>query len=374
MKMIGKEADAASTAVAASMAQVSIRKATYADPEIEALLEPLGGMARFVKKGDKVLLKVNLLSAREPEKAVTSHPEIVRALAKAVRKAGGNPYIGDSPSGIFSKGTLKKAYKLSGIEEIAKKEKIPLNYDTGSRKLDLPGGRRLKQSPVCDYIFDADKIIALPKLKTHIGQYMTLACKIMYGAIPGLTKAKYHAQFPSRAAFADMMLDILTLVKPQLYIMDGIIGMQGQGPGGGDPVKLGLVLASTDPVAMDISVCRAVGIEPVGLPVLRRAKIRKLWPERIDYPILKPKDVIYKGFKLPSTGDHLITGKRPPKKSPIITDKCIGCKDCEKGCPKSAAKVDGGVAKLNYSKCIRCFCCHEVCPENAIKLGTLRSK
>ncbi len=361
------------TTVAASMAQVSIRKETYSDPDIDALLEPFGGMESFVKRGDKVLLKVNLLSAREPKKAVTTHPEIVRAVAKAVRKAGGKPYIGDSPAGMFSNRALMKAYKQSGLAEIANEEKIPLNYDTRSKKLDFPKGKRLKKSPVCDFILDADKIIALPKLKTHSFQYMTLACKIMYGAIPGLTKAKYHAQFPTRTAFADMMLDILKVIKPQLYIMDGIVGMQGQGPGGGDPVKLGLILASTDPVAMDIAVCRTLGIEPVGIPVLKRAKIRKLWPERIDYPILKPKDVFYKGFKLPSTADHLLSGKRHPKKSPIITDKCIGCKECEEICPKGAVKVNGEVARLDYSNCIRCFCCHEVCPENAIKLGTLRS-
>jgi uncharacterized protein (DUF362 family)/ferredoxin-like protein FixX len=373
MIMMWQEAYDAAKTVAASVARVSIRKETYSDPDIHVLLEPFGGMESFVKRGEKVLLKVNLLSAREPQKAVTTHPETVRAVAKAVKKAGGKPYIGDSPAGMFSNRALMKAYKQSGLEEIANGEKIPLNYDTSSKKLDIPQGKRLKKFPVCDFILDADKIIALPKLKTHSFQYMTLACKIMYGAVPGLTKAKYHAQFPTRNAFADMMLDILTVIKPQLYIMDGIVGMQGQGPGGGDPVKLGLILASTDPVAMDIAVCRTLGIEPVGIPVLKRAKIRKLWPERIAYPILKPKDVFYKGFKLPCTADHLLTGKRHSKKSPIITDKCIGCKACEEVCPKGAVKVNGEVAKLDYSNCIRCFCCHEVCPENAIKLGTLRS-
>jgi uncharacterized protein (DUF362 family) len=354
------------------MVQVSIRKATYAEPGIDMLLGSLGGMENYVKRGDNVLLKVNLLSAKEPEKAVTTHPEIVRAVANAVRKAGGNPYIGDSPAGRFSNRALKRAYKKSGLEELSAKEKIPLSYSTGSKKLDIPRGKKLRKSSVCDFILDADKIIALPKLKTHSFQYMTLACKIMYGAVPGLVKGKYHAQFPTRAAFADMMLDILTVAQPQLYIMDGIVGMQGQGPGSGEPVKLGLVLASTDPVAMDIAVCRILGIEPVGIPVLKRAKIRKLWPEKIEYPILKPKDVIYRGFKLPSTADHLLTGKRPPKKSPVITDKCVGCGQCEEVCPRGAVKIKAERAKLNYSKCIRCFCCHEVCPENAVKLGTLR--
>jgi uncharacterized protein (DUF362 family) len=356
-----------------SIAQVCVRRATYADPGINRLLEPLGGMESFVKAGDKVLLKVNLLSAREPENAVTTHPELVKAVARAVRKAGGEPYIGDSPSGTFAERSLGKAYRRSGLEGLSKKEGIPLNYDTGTKKVDIPMGRKLKKTPVCNFILDADKIIPLPKLKTHSFQYMTLACKIMYGAVPGLTKAKYHALFHTRPAFADMMLDLLTVVKPQLYIMDGIVGMQGQGPAGGDPVKLGLVLASTDPVAMDLAVCRTLGIEPVGIPVLKRAKVRKLWPEKIDYPLRKPEELGYIGFKLPSTADHLLTGGKPPKKSPIITDKCIACGDCEKLCPKGAIKIKDERASLNYSKCIRCFCCHEVCPENAIKLGTPRA-
>jgi len=354
------------------MATVNIIKATYSDPEIETLLAPLGGMERFVKKNDKVLLKVNLLSVKGPEKAVTTHPEFVRAVAKAVREAGGEPYIGDSPAGPFSIRNLNKAYRRSGLEDLAREEEIPLNFNIAVKKLDIPKGKRLRKSPICDYALNTDKVIALPKLKTHSFQYLTLACKIMYGVVPGLTKAKYHAQFPRRASFADMMLDILTIVKPQLYIMDGILGMQGQGPGSGDPVKMDLVLASTDSVAMDIAVCKILGVEPVGIPVLKRAKVRGLWPERIDYPIQGPEDVAYKGFRLPNTADHLLTGKKPPRKSPAITDKCTACGDCESICPKDAVKVQGQMAEVTYSKCIRCFCCHEVCPEDAIMLRSLK--
>ncbi len=354
------------------MATVSITKTTYSDLKIETLLAPFGGMGRFVKKNDNVLLKVNLLSVKGPEKAVTTHPEFVRAVVKAVRKSGGEAYIGDSPAGNFSKRYLKKAYKRSGLEDLAREEEIPLNFNTGVKKLDIPKGKRLQRSPICQYALKADKVIALPKLKTHSFQYLTLACKIMYGVVPGFTKAKYHAQFPRRASFADMMLDILTIVKPQLYIMDGILGMQGQGPGSGDPVKMNLVLASTDSVAMDIAVCKILGIEPVGIPVLKRAKVRGLWPERIDYPIQRPEDVSYKGFRLPNTADHLLTGRKPPRKSPVISHKCIACGDCESICPKHAIKVKGQMAAVSYSKCIRCYCCHEVCPEDAIMLRSVK--
>jgi uncharacterized protein (DUF362 family)/NAD-dependent dihydropyrimidine dehydrogenase PreA subunit len=329
-------------------------------------------MGKFVEEGDRVLLKVNLLSAREPEKAVTTHPEVVRAVARAVKEAGGRPYIGDSPGGRFSRGALRKAYERAGLEELSRQEDIPLNLDTGSTLLDAPHARRLKQFPLANFVRHADKIIAIPKLKSHSGQYMTLACKIMYGAIPGLTKAKYHARFPGKAAFADALLDVLTVIQPCLYVLDGIQGMEGQGPGSGDPVDLGWILASTDPVAMDITVCRLLGIEPVAIPVLKRAKVRRGWPEAINYPKLEPKDIAYQGFRLPNTADHLLTGKRPPKKHPVVTNRCIACGECEAVCPKNAIDVQDGRAVVDLSRCIRCFCCHEVCPEKAITLASAR--
>jgi ferredoxin len=123
---------------------------------------------------------------------------------------------------------------------------------------------------------------------------------------------------------------------------------------------------------MDIAVCKILGIEPVGIPALKMAKVRGLWPERIDYPIHGPEDVAYKGFRLPNTADHLLTGKKPPKKSPVITDKCTACGECESICPKEAVKVKGQMAEVTYSKCIRCFCCHEVCPDDAIVLRSVK--
>lgn len=356
------------------MTKVSIQRASYSSPEMEKLLLPLGGMAHFVEKGDRVLLKVNLLSPREPEKAVTTHPEVVRAVAKAVKQSGGSPYIGDSSWGRFSEKGLRKAYRQTGLEAVSAEEDIPLNFDTGSSRLDLPQGKRLKRSSFCNFVLKADKIIALPKLKTHSFQYLTLACKIMYGAIPGLTKARYHAQFPKRATFADMMLDVTLFLKPALYIMDGILAMQGQGPGSGDPVEVGVLLAATDPVAMDIAVCTLIGIEPMALPVLKRANLRKLWPEAVDFPILAPEDLGCQGFRLPNTADDLVTGQKTPGRKPVVTEKCVACGDCEAICPKGAVQVREVRAVVDDSKCIRCFCCHEVCPEDAIELVLVRRK
>lgn len=354
---------------------VSIKKTNYEEPDISALLLPLGGMSSHIKKGDKVLLKINLLSARGPEEAVTTDPEFVRAVVRELKKAGGLPYIGDSPAGTFSKRILTKTYEKTGIVAMAKEENIPLNFDTGSKKVIIPHGIKIKRIPICNYILKADRIFGLPKLKTHSLQYMTLACKNMYGAVPGLVKAKYHAFFPGKMAFADMLLDVYTHLNPDLFIMDAVLGMHGQGPaGGGDPIDIGLALASTDGVAMDISVCKLIGIEPTGIPLLKRAKIRGLWPDKIKYPLIKPDESRIDGFKMPNTASHLQGGKKTQAKSPLITEKCIGCGECKSICPKQAIKLVDETAVVNYSKCIRCYCCHEICPVNAIKLFSIKKE
>jgi uncharacterized protein (DUF362 family)/NAD-dependent dihydropyrimidine dehydrogenase PreA subunit len=350
---------------------VCIKKSTYQTIDIDKLISPLGELNKYIKKDQRILLKVNLLNASVPDKAVVTNPLFVKKTAEAVLKVGGIPYIGDSPSGQFTKRRLKKVYEKANLTDLSRELGIELNYDTTTKKVPIPQGKRLKKTPICNFILQADKIIALPKIKTHSYMIMTLATKIMYGAVPGLTKAKYHSMYIRRTSFSDMLLDILTILKPDLTIMDGIVGMQGQGPASGIPVNLGILLAAEDPVSMDIAVCKMLNIEPVGIPVLKRAKLRGLWPKEIIYPQLKPEDVKYNGFILPSTANYLLTGEKTPEQSPIITTKCTNCGYCEEICPKNAITMSAKMARINYPKCIKCYCCHEVCPEEAIELGVV---
>jgi uncharacterized protein (DUF362 family)/NAD-dependent dihydropyrimidine dehydrogenase PreA subunit len=351
---------------------VSIQKNNYTDIDLESLLNPLGGIKKYINRGERVLLKTNLLSPSEPEKAVVTNPAVVHAVAQAILKVGGIPFIGDSPSGQFTRRRLEKAYAKSGLKDVANTLGIELNYDTGVKKITIPQGKKLKRTSVCAFVLDADKIIALPKIKTHSAMIMTLATKIMYGAIPGLTKAKYHSLFIKKSAFAGMLLDVLSIRPPDLFIMDGIIGMQGDGPAAGEPVDLGVLLASDHAIAMDLSICEMLGIEPIGVPTLRQAKIRGLWPTDITYPLLSPKDVQYPGFRLPSTVDYLITGRKTPRRSPMPTDRCTACGQCVRICPKTAIKIINQKAQVDYLKCIRCYCCAEICPDEAIDLEVLR--
>jgi len=347
---------------------VSIQKATYDTADLDALLQPLGGIAAYIHKGDRVLLKVNLLSATTPDKAVVTNPLLVRKTAEAVLRARATPVIGDSPSGQFTKRRLQKAYEKAGLLALSRDLGVELNYDTRATTVPVPHGMRLTSTPLCNFILDTDTIIALPKIKTHSFMIMTLATKIMFGAVPGLTKAKYHAMHLKKSSFANMLLDVLSVATPDLIIMDGIIGMQGEGPGAGDPVQLGVLLASTDPVAMDLAVCRMLHLEPIGIPTLKQAKLRHLWPSEITYPLLSPDDVAFSGFVLPNTAGYLLTGKNAPSKRPVVTTRCTACGQCHEICPKGAITNTGHKATIDYDKCIRCYACHEVCPEKAIVL------
>ena len=351
---------------------VSIEKLNYSNIDLKSLLYPMGGIQKFVKHGERVLIKVNLLNASIPEKAVVTHPNLIKAVIKEVREVGGIPYIGDSPSGQFSKRRLDKVYESAGLNKLANELDVELNYNTSSKKMNVPMGKRLKKVPICDFVSDADKIIALPKLKTHSFMIMTLATKIMYGAVPGLTKARYHSHYYKKDSFADMLLDILSITQPDLIIMDGIVGMEGDGPFSGTPIDLNLLLASENSIAIDLAICKILNINPIGIPTLKRANVRKIWPTKINYPILKPKDVEYKDFRLPSTAGYILTGKKTPAKSPKPNEKCTCCKECIEICPMDAIKIISKKASIDYSKCIRCYCCHEVCPESAIKLVVIK--
>jgi uncharacterized protein (DUF362 family)/NAD-dependent dihydropyrimidine dehydrogenase PreA subunit len=351
---------------------VCIGRFNYSNIDLKSLLSPLGGINKFVNYNERVLIKVNLLSASVPEKAVVTHPNLIKEVIREVRGVGGIPYIGDSPSGKFSKRRLDKVYERAGLIKLADELNVELNYKTTSKKMSVPMGKQLKKVPICDFVKDADKIISLPKLKTHSFMIMTLATKIMYGAVPGLTKARYHAQYYKKDSFADMLLDILSITQPDLIIMDGIVGMEGNGPFSGTPIDLNLLLASGNSIAIDLAICKILNINPVGIPTLKRANIRKIWPKKINYPILKPKDVEHRHFELPSTAGYILTGKKNPSKSPRSNDKCTGCGECVEICPTNAITLISKKASIDYSNCIRCYCCHEVCTESAIDLVVIK--
>lgn len=343
-----------------------------------------GDMSAFVKPGQKVLLKVNLLMKKRPEEAVTTHPSVVEAVVRLVQEAGGTPIIGDSPGGPYTVNALQAIYTRSGLREVAERTGAILNEDVGQTTIQYPEGKLAKSLTVTNCALNADVIIPLSKLKTHGMMTFTGAVKILFGVIPGLLKAEYHLKMFKIPDFADLLVDIAAWVKPTLSIMDGIVGMEGDGPSAGKPRDVGALILSTDPFALDVVAADLIGLKPEKVPTLMAARARGL-TSRLNEIQLKgdarslwriqdfliPKTVstnFLDMVPLPSNVKTFVLNRLRPR--PVFEHNiCRGCGDCVNNCPPKALtmhETQGPIVDLEA--CIRCFCCQELCPHQAVKL------
>ncbi len=371
----------------------AVRCADYEMETVQAalhgLLAPLGGMAAFVRPGERIALKPNILLGSAPEMAIATHPMVTAAVALAVKEAGGHPVVVESPGmGVaHAKVPIRRAFRKAGYTEAAERYGFELEIDTDWEMVSNPEGRLAKRVEVLSGIRRADGVINLAKFKTHMFMTFTGATKNLFGVIPGLNKAGYHARLAEPEQFADMLLDVAYLVGPRLSIVDGILAMQGDGPGTrGIPRHLGLLVAGTDPVTVDVACCRIAGISAAAVPVLSVARERGLWSgnevevDTLGVPVealrvdnfVKPGN--YKGMGVGPGGslDRVLRpilrrfNRMPRPKA----GRCTLCRICEEACPARAITMDKEVraAKVDESLCIRCYCCHEVCPSAAIDL------
>ena len=337
------------------------------------LLEPLGGISAFVSRGDRVLLKPNLLSAKEPDKAVTTHPAVVRVVAELVRNAGGIVVIGDSP-GIG--GFLRVAEK-SGIYDAARDSGATLvEFKEG---IELQGNGTFRSIRLARAYYEVDKIINLPKLKTHEMMTMTCAVKNLFGAVVGTEKAGWHLKAGrSQQLFARLLLEIYLLKKPVLNIVDAITAMEGNGPGSGDPIILGVLIAGVNPVAVDVIAGKLAGIPADLLHIEREAASMGLpgaLIEDIELCGTPLKDIPRTSFKLP-TGLDVQFGlpafltkalKNHLTSYPAANPKsCILCGICRDACPPAAITIQNSALSVDKARCIRCWCCRELCPHDAM--------
>ena len=359
--------------------RVSLRAAaSYDRSAIEAalteLLAPLGGMDAFVKPGQKVLLKPNLLSAKLPEKAVTTHPEVVRAVIRLVQRSGGVVAVGDSPGVGAPRQVAARCGILSVIEETGAVF-APFSESVKVR----PSGTTFHELEIARDILDADVVINLPKLKTHQMMGLTCAVKNLFGAVVGMRKPRLHLQAGTdKAFFALMLLELAEHIRPALTIVDAVIGMEGDGPGSGDPVHIGVLLAGADPLAVD-----TVAADLVRMPA------ELIWPQKIAQQTGRLGSRM---DEVEIVGDEL-DGLRPPSfRASKVADvnfglppflrnrlhrsltalpavdlaRCEACGLCVQHCPPEAMRISGGRLLIDYQRCIGCFCCQELCPKNAI--------
>lgn len=341
-------------------------------------IDKLGGIGKFVKPGEKVLLKVNLLFPSKPEEAVTTHPTVVKALIEIIEKHGANVIVGDSPGLAFNKARLEKTYRKCGMYEAIEGTNAELNWNTESIVVKNPNGKIMKSLDVIKILEEVDRVIAVPKPKTHSFTVYTGATKVLYGVMPGLVKASYHSKLPDPKDFCDMLLDVQEYIKTDLFLMDAIVGMDGKGPSGGTPRTVGAILASANPLAMDIVVCSMVGIDPASVPTISNGVTRGLTTGKLkdieivgdkldSFPKIVFEPAMKKSLPIPKFIMNFVSN-RFTKKPVLDPKRCIGCGACVQACPRSCIVLKDKLARMNYNECIRCYCCHELCPERAIDI------
>jgi uncharacterized protein (DUF362 family)/Pyruvate/2-oxoacid:ferredoxin oxidoreductase delta subunit len=349
------------------------------DRSVQESLDLLGGIKRYVWPGAKVLIKPNLIMARQPDEAVTTHPTVVKALVQVVQAAGGLVTIADSPGGPFSHKRLEEVYAASGMDQVAAETGAHLNYDLTAVNLPHPEGKLLKGVTVIEAVAQADVVITVSKLKTHALTGLTGAVKVTFGAVPSPLKTEYHMRMPKVGDFSQALLDICSLVKPSLAVMDAVVGLEGEGPSAGSPRPIGAILASADSLACDVAAAALVGFDPLAVSTTRAAvrlgliSGRLAGIELLGDPL---SEVAIGSFKPAST--WLATNRisefllalygRMAGPKPIMNSACNGCCTCLHNCPPQAITMVNQWPVVDYGKCIRCFCCQELCPQQAVTI------
>ena len=351
-------------------------------------VEAVGGIGQFVQKGEKILLKPNLLLKAPPHKAVTTHPAVFGAVARLLKESGyENVVYGDSPGSPAA--APEKAAETAGIKEAAEKWGAVHADFSGGSAVPFPQGKACRSFYLCRGVQDADAVINVCKMKTHALARITGAVKNLYGCIWSANKAAGHARFPSADSFAEMLADLLACVHPRLHIMDGITAMEGNGPTSGTPVNMNVLLFSKDPVALDSVFAALVDLKPELVPTCVSASQRGLGKMDVNAITVRTPDgditaaqaaekygkKDFKVFRgelkkgLISKVIPLLPGMQD--RPEVDKNKCVACGICQEACPvpgKAVHSGNGQKARYDYKKCIRCYCCQEMCPAKAISV------
>ena len=368
--------------------EVSIIKCDSYDDEkvrnaVESSLAPLGGLESIIKEGDRVLIKLNLLSSKPPEAAVTTHPAVVRAVVEMGQEVGATVIVGDSPGGGSSASSYKSLLQKTGIQEVVHETGCEcVRFDGATVDVSSNKAKIFKKLTLAKVITEADVIIGLPKLKTHSLTYYTGAVKLLYGYIPGMFKPEHHLHTTRDVnLFAGLLLDLHEMYTPTISIMDAIVGMEGAGPSNGNPRKIGLILASKSCTVIDYVAVTIAGFDPMMAPTIKIANERGNGPNSLTEITIfgeKLEPLIMKDFKKATT---MWLNRAPPFMTNILKTiiavkpridafKCKKCGECFRDCPPHTIKFTKGSAPvIDYDKCMRCYCCQELCPEGAIDIS-----
>jgi uncharacterized protein (DUF362 family)/NAD-dependent dihydropyrimidine dehydrogenase PreA subunit len=333
---------------------------------LEKSFELIGGIP--FQAGQRVLIKPNLIGPYPPEVAATTHPVIVEAIISILQAKRIEACIGESSGFRARDGTLK-AFNVSGLEDVASRTKVDF-IDFDKSKCGKRGNFILPEE-----ILECEGIINLPKLKTHRLTGFTGAIKNLFGVIPGRTKTSYHANYPTIREFSEMLVDLhSTLFRDRLefVVMDGVVGMEGNGPTGGKPISSGVIFSGRNGFAVDYVSSKSIGFNPLGVDMIGIACERGYFDE---IEIRGEKDFSFK-YKRPSSEGMDLMGLLGRMMKPYFKanpDLCARCYECVRACPRGVIGVDTRTKVPVWKKekrrdCISCYCCEELCQRHAIEV------
>lgn len=360
-------------------AKVAIQRCrSYDSPAVEnalnQALDALGGIDKFIRPQSRVLVKPNLLMAKEPESGVDTHPEVVRAVIRALKKNGADIFVGDSPS-VFGKEieNVAEVYARSGIAEVCREE--------GVRLVEFNKRRLRRGIPLTTMLDQCDFLVSVPKFKTHNLTLLTGAIKNLFGLVVGTYKTELHKNYFRAEDFCKAVVDIYQEARPSLTVVDGIVAMEGDGPATAGKLRgSNLLLASSDCVALDALLAVIMGVEPFEVLTTKEAASRGLGAAEVGaIEVLgeKLEDAAGEPFLLPSASIRTrllpapliqLALKMVRYRPYCLQGNCIKCGACVKACPYNCITFKDSRIVFDYRHCISCFCCQEVCPASAIRV------
>ena len=344
-------------------------------------LKLLGGVEQFFSAGEELLIKPNVLWGTDPQRCVVTNPSVFAAVVSAFKDKGVRLSYGDSPGGLQ---TAIHALKKSGFHAIAEEMGVSLGDFDHGRSVSFENGISSKRLHIANAVLGVDGMISISKLKSHGLTRMTGAVKNQFGCVPGIVKGEYHARFPDIYDFSQLLVDVARFAHARLYIMDAVFAMEGNGPQSGDPKKIGALLFSADPVALDTIACKIIDLDPAFVPTIGAGArsglgnsdeaMIELLGDPVDPLIDKTFRVVRKPpVRVPRNRLlRQIRSSFTPR--PVINSQlCTRCLRCVQVCPVDPKAVEARkkrVPHYDYRSCIRCFCCHEMCPSKAITIRT----
>ena len=336
-------------------------------------MDALGG--REIDRNANVLIKPNFLAPAKPEEAILTHPMVIKAVVEYVLDKGGKPTVSDSPA----VGSFDAILKQSGVAEALRGLNVTCSPFRFCVKRDI--GPPFGKIEMAKEALNADFFINLPKLKTHESMMMTLGVKNLFGCIVGMRKPDWHFRTGiDRDYFAQLLILIHNKIDPFMTILDGILSLEGDGPGrSGTPRELGVIMGSKSAIALDLAVCNMIGLDHTNLYTCKAA-FRMGIIEKM--PIIDGEIPLIENFRLPKLiplifGPKLFQGmirKYFIRRPAVARSLCRMCGKCLQFCPTSAIKESPEGIFFNYEQCIRCFCCLEICPEGALNSTGVRGE